>query len=88
MKGTNKMRHTEFLQNYTASQFRVALSGKETPHIRISEEMRTKEWWITMFEQAIEDLNAGYYINGKAAKNIPSYWEEQIRKVKEFEPTY
>lgn len=77
-----------FLQNYTASQFRVALSGKDSAYMTITDEMRTKEWWIDLFTKAIEDLEAGSYINGKALKNSVEYWKEQIEKVKEFEPKY
>lgn len=86
MKQKNLMRNVQFLQNYSASQFRIALSGKESPHVNITDEMRNKEWWIARFEEAIDDLKHGYYINHRGLKNEVDYWREQIRKVKEFVP--
>ena len=88
MENKNRMRNTMFLQNYTASQFRVALSGKDSSSMIITEQMRTKEWWIKKFTEAIEDLEAGNYINGKGEKNRVSYWLDQIIKVSDFEPRY
>lgn len=81
-----RMRKEEFLQNYTASQFRVALSGKESNALFITDEMRHKEWWKEVFLNAIEDLEAGATINGKATKNDVAYWQEQLRLLEEFEP--
>lgn len=81
-RGNGKMRNERFLQNYTASLFRMALSGKGD----FQDEQRTKDWWRKTFGEAIDDLLAGGVINGKGMKNNVSYWEEQIRLLDEFEP--
>ena len=78
------MKHEEFLQNYSASQFRLALSGKNESFI--TDEMRTKQWWLNLFNETIDQLKAGERINMKANKNEVSYWERQIELLNEFEP--
>lgn len=78
------MKNEQFLQNYSASQFRLALSGKEASFIR--DEMRNKQWWLNLFNDTIDQLKAGERINMKAMKNEVSYWERQIELLNEFEP--
>ena len=61
------MKNERFLQNYTASQFRLALSGKDASFI--TDEMRNKQWWLDLFNNTIDQLKAGERINMKANKN-------------------
>lgn len=70
----NKMRNTELLQNYSPANFRYDI-GKNGG---------TKDKWLKIFNDAIEDLNNGNYINGKGEKNEVYYWERQIRLLNEF----
>lgn len=84
----NEMRNEQFLQNYSASQFRTALSGKETNTFTITEDMRNKLWWIDLFNTAIEDLKNGNYINGCAEKNSAGYWLVQLQLLFDFEPKH
>lgn len=86
MKQKNLMRNVQFLQNYGPAKFRIALSGKNAVDFSITDEMRTKEWWIARFEEAIDDLKHGYYINHRGLKNEVDYWRKQIKMVKEFVP--
>lgn len=72
----NKMRNEQLLQNYSPSQFRVD----------IGQNGGTKDRWLAIFNNAIEDLNAGNYINGKSEKNTVEYWQRQIKLLTEFEP--
>lgn len=72
----NRMRNTQLLQNYAPSAFRVD----------IAKNGGTKEKWMAIFNDAIDDLNAGYTINGKGEKNTISYWQRQIELLNEFEP--
>ena len=78
------MKHEQFLQNYSASQFRLALSGKDASFI--TDEMRNKQWWLNLFNETIDQLKAGERINMKAMKNEVGYWERQIELLNEFEP--
>ena len=81
-RGNGQMRNERFLQNYTASQVRMALSGKGD----FQQHQREKGWWRSLFNNAIEDLSNGGVINGKGLKNNVFYWKEQISKLEEFEP--
>lgn len=78
MKKKNRMRHTEFLQNYTPSLTRCALCKKE------GFEFYTKEKLEKYFNDAIEDLNNGYYINGCCKKNDIQYWNDQLELLNTF----
>lgn len=79
-----KMRNEEFLQNYRASQFKVALTGKTTNTFTITDDMRDYLWWVELFNNAIDDIKAGGRINGKVEKNSASYWLVQRLKLNEF----
>lgn len=79
----NKMRNEMLLQNFNASTGIAMLCGKNPQGT--TESMRSKEYWINLFETAIEDLKAGNYISGKGEKNTIEYWERQIERIKEFE---
>lgn len=79
----NNMRNEMMLQNFNASTGIAMLRGKNPDGT--TESMRNKEFWINLFETAIEDLNAGNYINGKCEKNTIAYWQRQIKRIKEFE---
>lgn len=77
------MKHEQFLQNYSASQFRIALSGKKESFV--TDEMRNKQWWLDLFNETIDQLKAGERINMKVMKNEVSYWEKQIELLNEFQ---
>lgn len=85
-KEMKTMRNEQLLQNYAPSLFRLCLSGKETNTIRITDDMRTRDYWMNLFSDAIEDLKNGCTINGKGEKNDIAYWQKQIRLLDEFEP--
>lgn len=80
------MRNEQLLQNYSPSMFKVCLSGKETNTFTITDRMRKKDFWLGLFQDAIEDLQMGCTINGKGEKNEVDYWKKQIRLLEEFEP--
>lgn len=82
----NHMRNEMLLQNYTPSQYKLALSGKATDKAWYTKQMATKKGWMQIFNDAIADLKEGNFINGKAMKNMPEYWQKQIKELDEFVP--
>lgn len=82
----NKMRHEEFLQNYTPAWYRLSLCGKAEDKAWHNSALDTKEGWLKIFNDCLEDLDAGNFINGKGLKNDPDYWRKQIRELNEFTP--
>ena len=80
----NLMRHTQELQNYSPSVMRVVMFGKDTS-LLFSNTCHNAEDFRRLYTEAIEDLNAGYHINGCGEKNLVSYWKKQFKLLEEVE---
>lgn len=85
-KQKNLMRNEMQLQHYSPSTARCYLNGKvPSDNMHVWADAIKKEYWINLFNIAIEDLQKGYYISNKCKKNDIQYWLEQIKMVEEFE---
>jgi hypothetical protein len=78
----NQMRNEQELQNYSPSTMRCTLLGKKLC-VGLTTR-KTANDFRQMYREAIEDLEAGYHINGCGEKNLISYWKEQFRLLDEF----
>lgn len=81
------MRNEQFLQNYSPSWFRMALSGKGFEPLVGRDDrgaLTDVNTWITIFDHAIEDLQKGLLINNKGSKNSIDYWLKQKILLNEF----
>lgn len=76
------MRNEQELQNYSPSTMRCTLLGKKLC-VGLTTR-KTANDFRQMYREAIEDLEAGYHINGCGEKNLISYWKEQFRLLDEF----
>lgn len=84
----NKIRNEVILQNYSPNIMKIYLSGKtpNTNKLNMQGDLSNKEYWIDLFEKAIEDLQAGNIFKGKIERNEVGYWRRQIKIAKSFEP--
>lgn len=80
----NLMRNEQELQNYAPSVMRVVLFGKSTD-LLFSNTRLSAEDFRRLYTEAIEDLKAGYTINGCSEKNTVEYWEKQFKLLEEVE---
>lgn len=80
----NLMRNVQELQNYSPSIMRIVMFGKDQS-LLFSNTCHNADDFRRLYTEAIEDINAGYFINVCGEKNLVSYWLKQFDLLKEVE---
>ena len=80
----NLMRNVQELQNYSPSIMRIVMFGKDQS-LLFSNTCHNADDFRRLYTEAIEDINAVYFINGCGEKNLVSYWLKQFELLKEVE---
>lgn len=78
-KRSNGMRDVDLLKDYDPSYMEAVLTNGYLYDVPMKyQQLKTKNEWLSLFNNAIEDLKEGGFIPAKAQKSNPFYWEHQI----------